>query len=523
MDAKMSITVLPARKNASSANKDEENPKLRVAAYCRVSTDSDEQATSYDAQIEHYTNYINGHPDWKLAGIFADDGISGTNTKKREEFNRMIDECMAGSIDMIITKSISRFARNTLDCLKYIRQLKEKSIPVYFEKENINTMDSKGEVMLTIMASLAQQESQSLSQNVKLGLQYRYQQGEIQVNCNWFLGYTKDENKHLVVVPEEAEIVKRIYREYLEGASMLKIARGLEADGILNGAGRERWHTSNISQILRNEKYIGDALLQKTYTVDFLTKQRIKNNGLVPQYYVENSHEAIIPRGIFMQVQEELVRRRIVHTSPNGKNRVFSSSHCLSNVVFCGCCGEFYRRIHWYNRGKKSIVWRCISRLENTGLFCDARTVPESQIEQVLVAAINQTWCDKDTFLATLQRNIETVLESEKGQPLSDINKRLAELQEELLKRTGARADYEDVAEEIYRLREDKQKLQLESAGRDEQKKRIADMGTFLREQPTAIAEYDEPLVRRLIEKVTVYEDKFTVEFKSGVTVDVDE
>jgi site-specific DNA recombinase len=238
---------------------------------------------------------------------------------------------------------------------------------------------------------------------------------------------------------------------------------------------------------------MGDALLQKTYTTDFLTKKRIRNNGTVPQYYVEDDHEAIIPKEIFMQVQEELVRRRIVHTSPNGKNRVFSSSHCLSNIVFCGCCGEFYRRIHWYNRGKKSIVWRCISR------------------------------CDKDTFLITLQKNIETVLESEKGQPLTNVDKRLAELQEELLKRTSARTDYEDVAEEIYRLREEKQKLQLEGAGRDEQKKRIADMSTFLREQPTALTQYDEPLVRRLIEKVTIYEDKFTVEFKSGVTVDVDE
>ena len=287
MEEKMTVTLLPARKKAGSAKKDEETPKLRVAAYCRVSTDSDEQAASYDAQIEHYTAYIGGHPDWELAGIYADDGISGTNTKKREEFNRMIDECMAGNIDKVITKSISRFARNTVDCLNYIRKLKDKNIPVYFEKENIDSMDSKGEVMLTIMASLAQQESQSLSQNVKLGFQYRYQQGEIQVNCKWFLGYTKDENKKLVIVPEEAEVVKRIYREYLEGASMLTIARGLEADGIRNGAGKERWHTSNINTILRNEKYIGDALLQKTYTVDFLTKRRVKNNGLMPQYYVE--------------------------------------------------------------------------------------------------------------------------------------------------------------------------------------------------------------------------------------------
>lgn len=522
MDVSKNITVIPAR-NHRRTDENEEKPKLRVAAYCRVSTDSDEQATSYETQIEHYTSYINSHPDWVLAGIFADDGISGTNTKKRDEFNRMIDECVAGGIDMIITKSISRFARNTLDCLKYIRQLKEKSIPVYFEKENINTMDSKGEVLLTIMASLAQQESQSLSQNVKLGLQYRYQQGEIQVNCARFLGYTKDENKHLVVVPEEAKIVKRIYREYLEGTSMLNIARGLEADGILNGAGKERWHTSNISQILRNEKYIGNALLQKTYTVDFLTKQRVKNNGLVPQYYVENSHEGIIPKEIFMQVQEELVRRRVVHTSPNGKNRVFSSSHCLSNIVYCGTCGEFYRRIHWYNRGKKSIVWRCISRLENTGLFCDARTVPESQIEQVLVKAINQTLCDKDSFLATLQNNIETVLSQGNSQALAGIDKRLKELQTELLKLATSNADYEKVGDEIYRLRDEKQKLLVENVNRDELKNRIADMGAFLREQSTAIAEYDEPLVRRLIEKVTVYEGKFTVEFKSGVAVDVEE
>lgn len=514
--------MLPARKHIRK-DSDEEKPKLRVAAYCRVSTDSDEQATSYEAQIEHYTSYINGHPDWTLAGIYADDGISGTNTKKREEFNRMIDECMAGDVDMIITKSISRFARNTLDCLKYIRQLKEKSIPVFFEKENINSMDSKGEVMLTIMASLAQQESQSLSQNVKLGLQYRYQQGEIQVNCNRFLGFTKDENKRLIVVPEEAEIIKRIYREYLEGASMLKIKRGLEADGILNGAGNEKWHTSNINQILRNEKYIGDALLQKTYTTDFLTKTRVKNHGVVPQYYVENSHEAIIPREIFMQVQEELIQRRIVHTSPNGKSRTFSCIHCFSNMIVCGGCGEVFRRVHWNNRGKKSIVWRCVSRLENTGLFCEARTVLESTLEQVMVKAINQALCNKHHFLITLQKNIETVICHENSHTLIAIDKRLTELQAELLKLASSKADYEKVGDEIYRLRDEKQKAQVENLGRDELQKRITDMSAFLQEQPTALTEYDEALVRRLVEKITVYEDKFTVEFKSGLKVAVNE
>jgi len=240
--AQSKISIIPARpqigNNIKAAGPDEK-PKLRVAAYCRVSTDSDEQATSYEAQIEHYTEYIGKNPEWELAGIFADDGISGTDTRKRAEFNRMIDECMAGSIDMVITKSISRFARNTLDCLKYIRQLKDKNIPVYFEKEGINTLDAKGEVLLTIMASLAQQESQSMSQNIKLGLQYRYQQGKVQINHNRFLGYTKDENGNLIIDPEQAEVVKRIYREYLEGRSMDKIAAGLEADGILTGAGKQ--------------------------------------------------------------------------------------------------------------------------------------------------------------------------------------------------------------------------------------------------------------------------------------------
>ena len=305
-----------------------------------VSTDSEEQASSYEVQVEHYTQFIEKNPEWELAGIFADDGISGTNTKKREEFNRMIEACMAGHIDMIITKSISRFARNTLDCLKYIRKLKEKNIPVFFEKENINTMDSKGEVLLTIMASLSQQESQSLSQNIKLGLQYRYQNGEVQVNHNRFLGYTKDEDGHLIIEPTEAEVVKRIYREYLEGSSLLQIGRGLEADGILTAAGKAKWRPETLRKILQNEKYIGDALLQKTYTVDFLNKKRVQNNGIVLQYYVENSHPPIIPRDLYMQVQEEMVRRANLHSGEKRKKRVYSSKYALSSIVYCPKCGD---------------------------------------------------------------------------------------------------------------------------------------------------------------------------------------
>src|SRR5690625_3471001 len=390
-----SVTVIPARRRTRNVDA-EEKEKLKVAAYCRVSTDSEEQATSYEVQVEHYTTYIQNNPEWELAGIYADDGISGTNTKKREQFNKMIEDSMNGKIDMIITKSISRFARNTLDCLKYIRQLKDKEIPVFFEKENINTMDVKGEIMLTIMASLAQQESQSLSQNVKLGIQYRYQQGEIQVNHKRFLGYTKDENKQLVIDPEGAEVVKRIYREYLEGASLLQIARGLEADGILTAAGKSKWRPETLKKILQNEKYIGDALLQKTYTVDFLSKKRVKNNGIVPQYYVENSHEPIIPRELFMEVQEEMVRRANLRGGKGGKKRVYSSKYALSSIVYCGNCGDIYRRVHWNNRGYKSIVWRCVSRLEEKDSECTAPTVNEETLQTAVVKAINDILVRKE-------------------------------------------------------------------------------------------------------------------------------
>lgn len=516
------VTVIPARTRIGNNIKTETRPKLRVAAYCRVSTDSDEQATSYEVQVEHYTNYIKNNPEWELAGIFADDGISGTNTKKREEFNRMIEECMEGKIDMIITKSISRFARNTLDCLKYIRQLKDKNIPVFFEKENINTMDSKGEIMLTIMASLAQQESQSLSQNVKLGIQYRYQQGEIQVNHKRFLGYTKDENKRLVIVREEAEVVKRIYREYLEGASLLQIARGLEADGILTAANKPKWRPETLRKILQNEKYIGDALLQKTYTVDFLSKKRVVNNGIVPQYYVENSHEPIIPREIFTQVQEEMIRRANLRTGKGGKKRVYSSKYALSSIVYCGGCGEIYRRVHWNNRGYKSIVWRCVSRLEEKGSDCTSPTINEETLQTAVVKAINEVLASKNTFLSILQDNIATVLNEENDKATDEIDRKLDELQNELLRLANSKADYNNVADEIYRLRELKQNALVENAEREGKRQRIAEMTAFLNEQSCEITEYDEQLVRRLIEKVTVFDDKVIVEFKSGVELDVE-
>lgn len=423
-------------------------------------------------------------------------------------------------IDMIITKSISRFARNTLDCLKYIRLLKDKNIPVFFEKENINTMDSRGEVLITIMASLAQQESESLSKNVKLGLQFRYQNGEVQVNHNRFMGYSKDENGQLVIEPKEAKIIKRIYLEYLQGASLKQIGVGLETDGILTAAGKPKWRPETIRKILKNEKYIGDALLQKTYTVDVLTKKRVKNNGIVPQYYVENNHEPIIPRDLYMQVQEEMFRRANMHSK--GKKRVYSCKYALSSIVYCSKCGDIYRRVVWNNHGKHSVVWRCVNRIEHGPGCCNAPTVQEAELQGAVVKAFNITLGEKNDILITLEHNIETVLVHSDENSLDSINAKLEELQMKLLKQANNGQDYEDLADKIARLRELKQNAMTKNAERESFKQRITEMQQFLAEQTKTIEEYDETLVRRMIEKITVYEDKFMVEFKSGTSIDVE-
>ena len=516
-----SVMVIPAKKKIGSRVRDREAPKLRVAAYCRVSTDSEEQATSYEAQVKHYTEYIKNHPGWEPAGIYADDGISGTNTKKREEFNRMIDDCMAGRIDLIVTKSISRFARNTLDCLKYIRQLKDLNIAVFFEKENINTLDAKGEVLLTIMASLAQQESQSLSQNVRIGLQYRFQQGKVQVCTNRFLGYDKDEDGNLVINPQEAEVVKRIYREYLDGRGYYDIGKGLEADGTLTAAGKPVWRASTIRNILRNEKYMGDALLQKTVTVDFLNKKRVVNNGIVPQYYVEGSHEAIIPKRIYMKVQEEMARRANLQTG-TGKRRVYSGKYALSSIVYCSHCGDVYRRTHWNNRGKKTIVWRCVSRLmkKNSEVDCHARTITEEELQGAVVRAVSEVCTGKESFLPQLKRNIEKGMAGKNVRQIEEIDARISEQQGKLLQKVNAGTDYDDIGNEISRLKEEKYRLQLEQAKDEELKIRIRDLEVFAEECYSEPIKYSEDLVRRLIERVTVYDDHFTVEFRSGIEID---
>ena len=397
------ITVIPAKANRTSLAENLELKKKRVAAYCRVSTDQEEQLSSYEAQVNYYTNYIEKHPDYEFAGIYADEGISGTTTKKREQFNRMIEDCKAGKIDMIITKSISRFARNTLDCLNYVRQLKDLGIGVTFEKENIFTLDSKGEVLLSILSSLAQDESRSISENSTWGIRRRFEQGKLHVNHTKFLGYDKDKNGNLVVNEKQAKIVRRIYKEFLDGKGANRIARDLELSGVPNWNGKAKWYEGSIRKMLTNEKYKGDALLQKTYTVDFLSKKRADNNGEVPQYYVEDSHPAIIDKEMWEAVQLEMERRRNFALQYGiQKLEYATTSNPFAGRVICGSCGQIFGRKVWNSTDDRfrRIIWRCNGKYPAKGeKGCESRHIDDVVLYQTFVNVFNMMAENKDYFL----------------------------------------------------------------------------------------------------------------------------
>lgn len=513
------ISMIPAKVQYDRNVKLSEK-KMKVAAYCRVSTELEEQDSSYEAQLEYYTSKISENENWKNAGIYADDGKSGTNTKKRADFNAMIQDALAGKIDMILTKSVSRFARNTVDSLVTIRKLKEKNVAVVFEKEGINTLEGTGEILITILSSLAQEESRNISENIRWGVVRKFEKGKVIVNCTKFMGYTKNEDGDLVIVPEEAEIVKRIFRLYLEGYSTGKIAKHLEEQGIKTATGQDKWHSTVIDKMLRNEKYMGDALLQKTYTVDFMTKKKVKNTGLVPQYYVEDDHEAIIPKEIFLMVQEEMARRS-EQNACFGRRKSFSANHPFSKIVFCAGCGEEFRRIHWNNRGKKSVVWRCLTRLEHKD-ECHARTVNEEVLVSAFLDALNEMVGNSDTYLERLKANLETAINAANPESAAALAAKMSELQQELIDRTERRENYDDITDEILHLRELQAQADMDSTAKSEHKKRIRELRRFIERQKDEVLVFDEALVRKLLEKVTVHDDYLEFRFKSGMTVSVE-
>ncbi len=413
-----SVTTIPATLSRFTATPLGSTKKRRVAAYARVSTDQEEQLTSYEAQVDYYTNYIKGREDWEFAGIYTDEGITGTNTKKREGFKSMVADALAGKIDLIITKSVSRFARNTVDSLTTIRSLKEHNVECYFEKENIWTFDGKGELLLTIMSSLAQEEARSISENCTWGQRKRFADGKVTVPFNRFLGYDRGPDGNLVVNREQAKLVQRIYGMFLTGMSPMRIAKTLTAEGIPSPGGKDHWNPSNIKSILTNEKYKGDALLQKTYTVDFLTKKKKANEGEIPQYYVRDNHEAIISPETFERVQTMMAART------KGKNRL-SSVSIFSSKIKCGDCGSWYGSKVWHSNDKyRRIIWQCNHKFE--GKKCTTPVLTEDEIKDIFVRTANMVITEKDEICSTYEQIMAPLLST------SELEKEQAELETEI-------------------------------------------------------------------------------------------
>ena len=406
--AERMVTVIPATINPFTRKSNLAFEKRRVAGYARVSTDSDEQFTSYEAQVEYYTQFIKSHPDWEFVKVYTDEGISGLNTKNRGGFNEMIAEAMDGKIDLIITKSVSRFARNTVDSLVTIRKLKEKNVEVFFEKENIYTFDGKGELLLTIMSSLAQEESRSISENVTWGQRRRFEQGKVSLPYKQFLGYERGESKDAppVINEEQAELVRRIYTLFMRGKTAGGIARILSGDGIPTPAGKENWRASTVESILTNEKYRGSARLQKSFTTDFLTKTMKKNKGEVPQYFIEKSHEAIIEPEQWDAVQDEVQRRKSIGKAYSGKS-VFSAK------IICGDCGEWYGLKTWHSSDKyKAVVWQCNRKYDKDKPHCTTPHITEEELKTRFLAVFNHLLSDRAPILLLCKAAKEKVTDT---------------------------------------------------------------------------------------------------------------
>ncbi len=401
------VTVIQPTINRLSTKHSITTATKRVAAYARVSTDNAEQLTSYEAQVDYYTRYIESKPEWDYVDVYADEGISATSTKNREGFKRMIADAEAGNIDMIITKSVSRFARNTVDTLTTVRRLKEKGVEVYFEKENIYTMDSKGELLITIMSSLAQEESRSISENVKWGKRKQFGDGKVSLPYKHFLGYEKGEDGLPKIVESEAGTVRRIYRLFLEGKTSSGIAKILTQDEIPTPAGKQNWWSSTVKSILKNEKYKGDACLQKSYTIDFLTKKKKKNEGEIAQIYVKDSHAPIVSPEAFELVQEEFERR-------SAAGKYTSAINCFASRIVCGDCGGFYGRKVWHSTDQYTCtVWQCNNKFQHEEI-CRTPHLKEEEIKKAFIDAFNSIIKNKKEILRTYKELIKQIADTSK-------------------------------------------------------------------------------------------------------------
>ena len=512
------ITVIPATLNLFT-NTSKLNPiKRKVAAYARVSTDTEEQISSYEAQVDYYTRYIKSKNNWEFVGVYTDEGISATNTKKRDGFNRMIKDALDKKIDLIITKSVSRFARNTVDTLTTVRKLKEKGVEVYFEKENIYTLDSKGELLITIMSSLAQEESRSISENVTWGQRKRFADGKVSLPYKKFLGYEKGEDGFPKLIEKEAKTVRLIYRLFLEGKTTSAIAKYLTDSKIPTPAGKTKWHMSTVQSILVNEKYKGDARLQKCYTVDFLTKKLKKNEGEVPQYYVKNSHEAIVSPEIHDLVQAELKNRE-----KRGTN--YSCRSLLSCKIVCGDCGSFYGSKIWHSNDKyRKIIWQCNKKFKNKQK-CSTPNVTESQIKEEFVKTFNNLITNKDEVIKDCENAILSLIDTQdldgKISRFQEECKIVVELMKDLIHENTRKAMNQDKYTERYnaytekyeKIKSELSKLEGRKQDLKVRKEKIKIFIDDLKNKGTVITEFDERLWYSLVEKVVAHSDG-KIEFK---------
>lgn len=521
------VTVIPAKKKFLPGQGDTvEMKRLRVAAYARVSTNNEEQLTSYEAQVDYYTRYIQSKDEWEFVGVYTDEGISATNTRKRDGFKRMVADALAGKIDLIITKSISRFARNTVDTLTTVRKLKEKGIEVFFEKENIRTLDGKGELLITIMSSLAQEESRSISENVTWGQRKRFADGKVALPYKRFLGYRKGENGLPEIVESEAVIVRLIYRLFLYGKSPSAIAKYLTDEGIPTPGGKKKWGSKVVESILTNEKYKGDALLQKRFTVDFLTKKQKVNEGEVPQYYVANSHPAIIEPEIFDLVQYELKCRK-------ADGRFISCLYPFSGKIICGECGGIYGSKVWHSNSQyRSLVWQCNEK--HRGNKCRTPHLTEDEIQKAFLAAFNILLESRDEIMEAYEEIITALtdtsaldtelknLQNESEVLVGLIQKIISENAKTAMDQEEYNRRYDAYSEQFGNARRRMEEIEDIRQERNAKRTRIRLFMERLQKQPDLVDQFDEELWYSTVDHMTVYESKKLVfTFRDGREVEI--
>lgn len=511
------ITIEATPSIIRSSSDDFSLKKRRVAGYARVSTDHEDQATSYESQVRYYSEYINGRDDWEFVKMYSDEGISGTNTKLRTGFKAMVEDALNGKIDLIITKSVSRFARNTVDSLTTVRQLKEVGVEIYFEKENIWTLDSKGELLITIMSSLAQEESRSISENVTWGLRKQFAEGKVHFPYTNVLGFKAGEDGAIVVDQDEAKTVRYIFQQALIGKSPYHIAKDLTEQGIPSPSGKSQWNATTIKRMLRNEKYKGDALLQKTYTIDFLTKKKNINRGELPQYYVENNHEAIVDRETFDAVQQVL----------DNKGRK-SSTTIFSSKLVCGDCGHFFGSKVWHSTSKyRRVIYRCNEKYNGSNK-CSTPHVTEEEVKLWFVSAVNQLLDNKlevidnlsvllsigsleviDEQIKVLETEAEVV--SQLVANLVSENAIISQDQDKYLdKYNQLSSKYDGIVQEI-------ESLELERLKKSKRNKELQDFMEILDKQEGLLTDFDELLWETMVESITINkENDVVIKFKNG-------